>query len=84
MSATSNCWICEGWSQVQFRWNPYEVVLEDGKRLADEMDENTIVYIHLSCDDGEPDLMEKDEITGEFTLLRMVPPGKVTYYFSIA
>lgn len=67
-----------------FRWNPYEVVLEDGRILADDMDDNTLVYIHLSCDNGEADLMEKDEISGEFTLLRMVPPGKVNYYFSIA
>lgn len=48
------------------------------------MDENTMVYIHLSCDEGEADLMEKDEISGEFTLLRMVPPGKVSYRYSIA
>ena len=47
------------------------------------MDENTIVYIHLSCDSNEPDLMEKDSDTGEFTLLRMVPPGEIRYYFSI-
>jgi hypothetical protein len=52
--------------------------------LADEIDDKTLVFIHLSCDDFEADLMEKDEITGEFNLLRMVPPGKVTYYFSIA
>lgn len=58
--------------------------LEDGKVIADDMDDNTLVFIHLSCDDGEPDLMEKDEITGEFTLLRMVPPGNLTYYYSIA
>ncbi len=51
--------------------------------LSDEIDEKTIVFIHLSCDNYEADIMEKDEITGEFTLLRMVPPGKVSYYFSI-
>jgi len=22
LKSTSNCWICEGWSQVEFRWNP--------------------------------------------------------------
>ena len=56
----------------------------DGKLVADEMDDNTLVFIHLSCDNGDVDLMEKDEITGEFTLLRMVPPGKLSYYYSIA
>ena len=59
------------------------ITTEEGKRLYDEMDENTIVYIHLSCDSNEPDLMEKDSDTGEFTLLRMVPPGEIRYYFSI-
>jgi hypothetical protein len=38
------------------------------------MDNYTVCYIHLSCDDFESDLMEKDE-NGEFSLLRMVPPG---------
>jgi hypothetical protein len=48
------------------------------------MDENTVVYIHLESDNFTPDLMDKDEATGEFTLLRMVPPGKIKYFFSIA
>ena len=58
-----------------FKWNPYEHVLPDGNKIVDEMDDNTICYIHLSCDNYEPDLMEKDESTGDFTILRMVPPG---------
>jgi hypothetical protein len=48
------------------------------------MDEYTVCYIHLSCDNFEADLMVKDENTGEFSLERMVPPGKINYYFSIA
>jgi hypothetical protein len=84
LKATSNCWICEGWSQVLFKWNPYNHIGEDGKSIADLMDDTTVVYIHLSSDDYEADLMEKDETTGEFTLLRMVPPGTTKYYFSIA
>lgn len=67
-----------------FKWNPYDHILEDGKRISEEMDENTIVYVHLSSDSFEADLMEKDEATGEFSLLRMVPPGQIEYYFSIA
>ena len=31
LKSCSNCWICEGWSQILFRWNPYEVIFEDGK-----------------------------------------------------
>ena len=28
--------------------------------------------------------MEKDESSSTFSLLRMIPPGKIDYYFSIA
>lgn len=66
-----------------FKFNPYEIMMEDGRKVWEDMDENSLVYIHLSCDKYEPDLMEKDELSGEFTLLRMVPPGEVDYYFSI-
>jgi len=48
------------------------------------MDDNTMVYIHTSSDNFEADLMEKDKASGEFSLLRMVPPGTIKYYFSIA
>ena len=47
------------------------------------MDENTLMYIHLSCDGEDTDQMDKNPVTGEFTLLRMVPPGRLTYYYSI-
>jgi len=49
-----------------FKWNPNEHLLDaaSGKTIADEMDENTIVYIHLSTDNHEPEIMDKDEATG--------------------
>jgi hypothetical protein len=75
LASHSNCWICEGWSQVLFKWNPYKQRMSDGKFLSDkDINDKTFAYIHLSCDDYEPDLMEKNEETGEFTLLRMMPP----------
>eukprot|EP00347_Sterkiella_histriomuscorum_P017828 403347825 len=84
LKATSNCWICEGWSQILFKINPNDVIIDQktGLRLYDEMDDFTLMYIHLSCD-SEPDLMEKNSQTGEFSLLRMVPPGQINYYYSI-
>ncbi len=60
-----------------FKWNPYDHILPDGKRISEEMDDNTIAYVHLSSDNYEADLMEKDEASGEFTILRMVPPGEI-------
>lgn len=67
-----------------FKWNPSEHVTEDGKKISELMDENTLVYIHLSSDDHMADLMEYDKLTGEYSVLRMVPPIPVKYYFSIA
>lgn len=60
------------------------MILENGSPLSEEVDENTLVFVHLSCDNEEPDLMEKDDFTGDYTLMRMVPPGKINYYYSIA
>ena len=79
------CWICEGWSSVLFKWSIEQFLKkEKDNNLADLVDENTLVYIHLSCDNYEGDLMEKDEVTGAFSLLRMIPPGSIDYYFSVA
>jgi hypothetical protein len=42
----------------------------------------TPVYIHLECDNYKPDLMERGG-DGVYRLLRMVPPGKIKYYFTV-
>jgi len=81
LNATSNCWICEGWSQMLFKWNPFK---EASPEYLEQLNPQTVVYIHLSCDNFHPELMEKDDKTGEFSLLRMVPPGPIEFYFSIA
>lgn len=83
LNVCSKCWICEGWTQVQFKFNPYETLLTDGRKAYEELDENTQVFIHLSSDEFEADLMERNEQSGEFTITRMVPPGRIEYYFSI-
>ena len=46
-------------------------------------DKYTPVYIHLSCDNFEEDLMLRDLETGQYQVLRMVPPGEIRYYFTI-
>ena len=48
-----------------------------------EINENTFCYLHLSIDEFKGDLMDKSE-NGQFNLMRMVPPKKVEYYFSLA
>jgi len=83
MNAVSNCWICEGWSEVQFDFSPKEPV--------DELTEP--VKLHLCCDGYEGGLLqldaEKTEAANEkatkghkdgppkqvFATARMLPPG---------
>ena len=52
------------------------------KTIHKQLDEYSPVYIHLSCDNYEPDLMERNE-DGVYRLLRMIPPGQQSYYFTI-
>lgn len=39
------------------------------------------VCIHLECDDYQPDLMVKEK--DYYTITRVVPPGKVNFFFSV-
>ncbi len=48
LSACSNCWICEGWSQMNFVYKT-----KVGKKFSDF----DLVYTCLSIDGYEPDLM---------------------------
>jgi hypothetical protein len=47
LQAVSNCWICEGWSEVKFAITPKENV-----DVAD-----CPVTLHLSCDEFRPELI---------------------------
>jgi hypothetical protein len=49
-----------------------------------QVDEQTIVSIHLSCDDFKGEFMEFCQETGEYIVTRMVPPGRLEYYFSLS
>ena len=73
LKGASNCWICEGWTQVLFRYKPAKL---------EEVDPYDAIYIHFSFEEEQKDLMEFNEEAGEYQLLRMVPPGKVKYFFT--
>jgi NLR family CARD domain-containing protein 3 len=73
--ASSNCWICEGWKQVKFTFVPRT-------STEDIIDEFTPVYIHLDWDDYEPDLMVRDFETGIHSVIRMVPPREIKYFYT--
>lgn len=50
LKAVSNCWICEGWSLVHFKFKP-----------PHNVDEATVpVNLHLSHDDYRPELLANE------------------------
>jgi len=79
LNKCTNCWVCEGWSPMTFRFKREWSNLSHSKFKAEED-----VLIHLSIDRFEPDLMKLDpEKSDEYIITRMVPPKTVQYYFSI-
>ena len=68
MCNNAKCWVCEGWSQLLFQYDPKEARIPG-------VDEYTPIYIHLEEDDFRPDLMERGA-DGVYRITRMVPPGQ--------
>lgn len=78
LKASSNCWICEGWSEVLFKYKPG---VSDNDA---EHDMYVPIWVHLESDQYQPDLMLPDPMDPEvYISRRMVPPGLLKYYFSI-
>lgn len=76
LKVSSNCWICEGWNEVRFEWTP-------GVSSDEDISEEVPLFLHLSIDGFEPDLMFKDwSKPGVFYSTRVLPPGKIEYYYS--
>ena len=73
--ASSNWWIWEGWTQIEFRFIPR-------KSTDDIIDDFTPIYIHLEWDEYEPDLLIKNTDTGYYYVRRMVPPKLIKYFFT--
>lgn len=77
LKAVSNCWICEGWSLVDFKFKP-----------PHNVDEATVpVNLHLSHDDYRPELLANEapisSLEQLFSTKRMLPPGEAQYYFTV-
>jgi len=75
MKVYNNCWICEGWNAIKFTFHHRTF-------NAKEYKEGDSVYVHLSIENYEPDEMTPDK-KNVYTLIRMIPPGELKYYFSI-
>jgi hypothetical protein len=71
--AKNNCWICEGWREIPFIYRPE-------KSMMNKLEKH-VIRLHLSFEDWKPyDTVLKD---GIFKVIRMCPPGKIYYFFSV-
>jgi hypothetical protein len=57
MKLGNNCWLCEGWSIVEFKFDPSKdnTILGSNLPLSDQI----ICFVHLSIDDYNGDLMSR-------------------------
>ena len=68
----NNCWICDGFREIEFEYVP-EKPIEDPN--------NHLVKIHLNFDNYKSfDMIYND---GKYHMARMCPPGDIYYFFSI-
>ena len=78
LSKHSNCWLCEGWTEKRFTYEPGR---SDNNPNHDEFKP---IKLHLDIDHFGGDLMMKSENGGrEYEVYRMLPPGSHRYFFSI-
>ena len=68
----NNCWICEGFREVQFEFIPEQPILDPN---------NHLVKLHLDFDGYKPFDMIFDGT--KYQIIRMCPPGDVHYFFTI-
>jgi hypothetical protein len=72
MRNSNNCWICECWNEVEFS---FEINNKDIKPKY------IVVKLHLDFENYLPcDMIYKKK---SFKLVRMCPPGKVKYFFTV-
>jgi len=72
--AKNNCWICEGWKEIEFI---YKLSDETSKKLKGPPE----VTIHLGFDGWKPN--EMIHRNDHWVYYRMCPPGEVYYFFSV-
>lgn len=69
----SNCWICEGWTQMKFTYK---------KTALDDPDDN--VFLHLEFESFKAEVMIYDSMAEEYVSVRMVPPGALKYFYTVS
>lgn len=92
LKVSSNCWICEGWTRMQFKITRLQALGQSlppkkapGQYTTLEEKQLSAVYLHLNFEGFKP--MRMLEVTENqesyFTLHRMIPPGSLTYFYSV-
>lgn len=85
MQVAQNCWICQGWAPVEFKL--LKVQIDQLQARGEEAGPEDAVNVNLHCsfEDFKPHKMNLDMLEGEETYLlsRMVPPGKLSYFYTI-
>jgi hypothetical protein len=66
------CWICEGWNEIKFEWIP---------GVSGEADSEPI-FLHMDFDSFEGHFMGPLGKGNKFVYERMVPPGKMNFFFT--
>ena len=83
MDIDKTCWICGKWSEVKIAWH------RGGSGLGPldcEDEQDMQVLVHLSCDSFKPSalaLSSAGEGRDVHELHRVVPPGKLYYFFTV-
>lgn len=77
LNVASKCWVCEGWTRMDFRISKAEV---EAAILQDEFNwtkGKVYVNLHMSYDGYRAHLLEEgfDNGASVFKTFRMVPPG---------
>ena len=68
----NNCWICEGFREIQFEFIPEEPIVDPN---------NHLVKLHLNFDNYRPfDMICNGD---KFQIVRMCPPGEIHYFYTV-
>ena len=68
----NNCWICEGYREIEFEYIPEEPIGDPNSHL---------VKLHLDFDGYKPfDMIYNGN---KYQIIRMCPPGEVNFFFTV-
>jgi len=81
---STHCWLCEGWTETVFEYNPSLVSMSPDLRTAvfeRLLNKDEPVFIHIDVDDWQPQLMVRLG-SGTYQLKRVMPKRPLFFFFS--